>query len=77
MCLAIPALIKKIEGSYADVDIGGVIRRISLRMTPEAGIGDYVLLHSGFALNVIDPREAAETIKLLNQMAEIETRPGF
>ncbi len=76
MCLAIPALIKKIEGSNADVDIGGVTRRISLRMTPEAGVGDYVLLHSGFALNVIDPQEAAETIKLLNQMAEIENRPA-
>ncbi|MDD5189892.1 MAG: HypC/HybG/HupF family hydrogenase formation chaperone [Dehalococcoidales bacterium] len=70
MCLAVPALIKKIEGKDADVEIGGITRRISLRLTPEAKTGDYVLLHTGFAINIIDKQEAEETLKLFAEMAE-------
>jgi hydrogenase expression/formation protein HypC len=70
MCLAIPALIKSIDGEQAGVDIDGVKRAVSLQLTPEAKVGDYVLLHTGYAISVIDPAEAAETLKLLKQMAE-------
>lgn len=69
MCLAIPALIKSIEGKDAEVDIGGVTRRISLWLTPEAGVGDYVLLHTGFAIGILDQEEAKETLKLLAEIA--------
>ena len=72
MCLAVPALIKKIKGKEADVEIGGINRRISLRLTPEAKIGDYVLLHTGFAINIIDQQEAEETLKLFEEMAAKE-----
>ena len=70
MCLAIPVLIKSIEGKEAEAEIGGVSRRISLCLTPEAKVGDYVLLHTGHAINVIDQEEAEETLKLLQEVAE-------
>jgi len=72
MCLAIPALIKSINGQQAVADIEGVTRDISLQLTPEAKVGDYVLLHTGYAISVIDPAEAEETLKLLREMAEAE-----
>jgi hydrogenase expression/formation protein HypC len=70
MCLAIPALIKSIEGEQAVADIEGVTRDVSLQLTPEAKVGDYVLLHTGYAINIIDPAEAEETLKLLREMSE-------
>lgn len=70
MCLAIPARIKKIDGAKAVADIEGVTRDISLELTPEAKVGDYVLLHTGYAISIIDEAEAAETLKLLHEMAE-------
>jgi hydrogenase expression/formation protein HypC len=71
MCLAIPALIKSIEAEQAEVDIEGVTRQVSLQLTPEAKVGDYVLLHTGYAISVIDPDEAEETLKLLREISEI------
>jgi len=71
MCLAIPALIKSIDGYQAEVDIDGVTRQVSLQLTPEAGVGDYVLLHTGYAISVIDPNEAEETLKLLRELSEV------
>lgn len=70
MCLAIPSLIIKIDGKEADVEIGGITRRISLWLTPEAKVGDYVLLHTGYAINIIDKEEAEETLRLFVQIAE-------
>jgi hydrogenase expression/formation protein HypC len=70
MCLAIPALIKTINGTQAIADIEGVTREISLELTPEAKAGDYVLLHTGYAISIIDAEEAAETLKLLRELAE-------
>jgi hydrogenase expression/formation protein HypC len=71
MCLAIPALVKSIEGNQAVVDIDGVTREVSIMLTPEVKVGDYVLLHTGYAINVIDPAEAEETLKLLRQISEV------
>jgi len=72
MCLAIPALIKLIDGEQAVVDIDGVTREASLQLTPDARVGDYVLLHTGYAISIIDAAEAEETLNLLRQMAEAE-----
>jgi hydrogenase expression/formation protein HypC len=69
MCLAIPALVKSIDGYIAEVEVGGVTRQASLRLTPEAKVGDYVLLHTGYAISVIDEQEARETLKLLKEIA--------
>ena len=71
MCLAIPALITSIEGTTAQAEIGGVERAISLALTPEARVGDYVLVHTGFAIGVIDEEEARETLQLLEELAEL------
>jgi hydrogenase expression/formation protein HypC len=70
MCLAIPALIKSIEGQQAEADIEGVTRQVSLQLTPEAKVGDYVLLHTGYAISIIDAAEAEETLKLLRELSE-------
>jgi len=70
MCLAIPALVKSIDGYHAEVDIEGVTRSISIQLTPEVRVGDYVLLHTGYAINVIDEYEAQETLKLLRELSE-------
>ena len=70
MCLAIPALVKSIDGFEAEVDLGGVSRRASIMLTPEAKVGDYILLHAGYAINVVDQSEAEETLKLLREMAQ-------
>lgn len=70
MCLAVPALVKKIEDKEADVEIGGIIRRISLWLTPEAKVGDYVLLHTGYAISILDQKEAEETLQLFKQITE-------
>jgi hydrogenase expression/formation protein HypC len=69
MCLAIPALIKSMDGYLAEVEIGGLSRQASLQLTPEARVDDYVLLHTGYAISVIDQREAEETLKLLEEIA--------
>ena len=71
MCLAIPALIKSIDGQQAEADIDGVTRQVSLQLTPEARVGDYVLLHTGYAISVIDPAEAEETLTLLREISEV------
>jgi hydrogenase expression/formation protein HypC len=74
MCLAIPARVKSIEGVEAEVEIGGVSRKASIMLTPEAKVGDYVLLHTGYAINVIDEEEAEETLKLFEEIAEAEAK---
>jgi hydrogenase expression/formation protein HypC len=70
MCLAVPVKITKVEGKEGEVEIGGVSRRISLWLTPEAKVGDYVLLHTGYAISVLDQEEAEETLKLFQEIAE-------
>lgn len=69
MCLAIPGRVVKLKDMMmAEVEIGGVTREVSLSLLPEAQEGDYVLVHTGFAIEKIDEKEAEETMKLLNQM---------
>jgi hydrogenase expression/formation protein HypC len=72
MCLAVPVRVVSIQGSEAEVEIGGVSRRVSIMLTPEAKVGDYVLLHTGYAINVIDEAEARETLKLLEEMISLD-----
>ena len=70
MCLAIPAQIKSINGLEAEVEVGGVGRTISLWLTPEAQVGDYVYVHTGFAISLLDEAEALESLRLLQELAE-------
>ena len=68
--MAVPVKIISIEGEQAEVDIGGVGRKVSITLTPEARVGDYVLLHTGYAINVLNEEEAQETRNLLERMGE-------
>jgi hydrogenase expression/formation protein HypC len=69
MCLAIPALIVEMEGSQAKADVGGVVREISLELIDRpAKVGDYVLLHAGFAIHKLEKEEAEETLKLMRDV---------
>lgn len=74
MCLAIPVLIRNIEGTNGSVETGGVKRTISLRLTPEARVGDYVLLHAGYAIGILDEEEAARTLELFDEMSAASDR---
>jgi len=69
MCLAIPArVVERFEGDQAVVDLGGVKKTVSLALVPEAVPGDYVIVHVGFALGMIDPEEAERTLALFAEM---------
>lgn len=70
MCLAIPAKVKSIEGQEGDVEVGGISRKASFMLTPEVMVGDYVLLHTGYAISIVDETEAKETLKLLEELAQ-------
>ena len=70
MCLAIPGQIKSTKGIEAEVDIGGVGRTIGLWLTPDARVGDYVYVHAGYAISVLDEAEALESLRLLRELAE-------
>ncbi len=75
MCLAIPAEIReRLDGDMAIVDLGGVRKEISVALTPEAKPGDYVIIHVGYALALIDPEEAARTLALFEELGEAERR---
>lgn len=72
MCLAIPAKITEMKDNrLATVDILGVKRDIALDLTPQAQLGDFVLVHAGFAIEVVDPDYAQETIDLIMQFPEL------
>jgi hydrogenase expression/formation protein HypC len=79
MCLAIPGRIKSIHGDepltrLGKVDFGGVVKDVALAYVPDAGVGDYVLVHVGFAISQIDEEEAAKTMKLFREMEELADR---
>ena len=68
MCLAVPAKVLEITGSVARVAVGGVERDASLMLLPEAKLGDYVLVHAGFAMQIVKEKDAEETYALLAEM---------
>ena len=78
MCLAIPTQIKAINQNtntaqaMATVVLGGVEREVSLIMTPEAQVGDYVLIHAGYAINVLDYDEAQASLAAFEELAAIQ-----
>ncbi|MFH1087368.1 MAG: HypC/HybG/HupF family hydrogenase formation chaperone [Chloroflexota bacterium] len=72
MCLAVPVRVVSIEDSRAVAEVGGVTLQISIALTPEVRAGDYVLLHAGYAIGVIDEAEALETLRLFEEMAALE-----
>lgn len=78
MCLAIPGKIKSIESQFdglvrmAKVSFGGIIKEATLEMVPHAKVDDYVLVHVGVAISVVDEEEAQKTFQYLEQIGEVE-----
>lgn len=70
MCLSIPARIESINGSTAQVSAGGSLFRAGIQMISDPRVGDYVLLHAGFAIQKISEKDALETIRLIREMNE-------
>lgn len=82
MCLAVPGRIESVEGEdpllrTGKVRFGGIVKQVHLGCVPEAGVGDYVLVHVGVALSTIDEKEAEEVFGYLQRMGELtELDPG-
>jgi hydrogenase expression/formation protein HypC len=74
MCLAIPSMIVKIEDEMATIDVDGVTRKASLLLVEDARVGDYVIVHAGFAIRKIDEEAARESLKYLREAAEFAER---
>ena len=81
MCLGVPGKITEIYQAnglqMAKIDFGGVVREACLAYVPEAQIGDYALIHVGFALNLISEQEAMETLDLLRQISDLGSELGL
>ena len=82
MCLAVPGKIVNIEGEdvlrCGGVSFGGIVKKVNLAYVPEAKVGDYVMVHVGFAISLVDEAEAVSTFKYLQEMgelAEMEEQP--
>lgn len=72
MCLAIPAQITELkENNMAEVNILGVTRDASLDLVPTAKVGDYILVHAGFGIEIVDPQFAEETLELVRQFPDM------
>lgn len=77
MCLAVPMRIVSINDGTATIESGGLTQRASLLLVPEAVVGDFVLVHAGFAITVLDADEAAERERLFAELLEAEDEPGW
>jgi hydrogenase expression/formation protein HypC len=71
MCLSVPGKVVEIQNNMAKVEVGGVLRDVSMDVCPDVAVGEYVLIHTGFAIQKLDEKEALETLDLLRRMAEI------
>jgi len=71
MCLAVPLKIISIKGKMGIGELGGVKRKISLMLLDKVRVGDYVLLHAGFAINKLETKEADELLQLLREISEV------
>ena len=72
MCLAIPAEVVSVEDGMATVKVGDALRKASLMLLPDGvQLGDYVIVHAGFALHKVDPEEARESLRLLREIAAL------
>ncbi len=80
MCLALPGKVMSIDAGstpmMGDVNFGGVMKRICLDWVPDIAVGEYVIVHVGFALNKVDEKEALETIRLFQDIEDASERQG-
>jgi hydrogenase expression/formation protein HypC len=71
MCLAIPAKIISKKSDTAIVDVSGVQREANLMLCPDAKVGDYIIMHAGFAIHLLDKKDAEETLQMLSDMKDL------
>ena len=68
MCLAVPMKVLKVDGDFGDAELGGIIKEVSLSLIDDVKVGDYILVHAGYAIQKIDENEALETISFLKKL---------
>lgn len=68
MCLAVPMRIKNIQGGFAEVEVGQLTRSVNIELLPGSRVGDYVIVHAGFAIQKINPKKAKDTLKLIHEV---------
>ncbi len=68
MCIAVPMKVLKVDGDFGDAELGGIIKEVSLVLIDDVKVGDYVLVHAGYAIQKIDENEALETISFLKKL---------
>jgi len=72
MCLAIPAVVRSLDNQMATVEVAGVTRHASVHLLEDVQVGDYLIIHAGFALSKLDEQEAQETMRLLETLGGLE-----
>ena len=72
MCLAVPALITRIDGVMAEAELAGNETSVNVLFTPDVKVGDYVMMHAGYAISILSSSEAQETFDLLEEMAGLD-----
>lgn len=77
MCLAIPVKVIEVDGSKARVDVAGNVREADLALVPDVMVGDYVLLHAGFAIGRYDEETALATLRDLEEIARLTAEDGI
>jgi len=73
MCLAVPMKVVEIRGDMGVAELGGVRREVGLMLLDEVQVGDYVLVHAGFAIEKVDPEEAERTLKMLSEISGLRS----
>jgi hydrogenase expression/formation protein HypC len=76
VCLAVPGCVLSLDGATARVDFGGVVRTVMTPLVEDLHVGDYVLVHAGFAIQRLDPVEAAEVLALLGEAMDARSPDG-
>ena len=74
MCLAVPGLVESIDGDFANVDFGGVRKRVCVTLLPELQVGEYVIVHTGYAIERMKPEEAKKTLDLWEEMTKLAAK---
>ncbi len=72
MCLAVPGLVESIDDDYAEVDFGGVRKRVCVSLLPGLQIGEYVIVHTGYAIERLDQEEAEKRLALWEEIAQAQ-----
>lgn len=71
MCLAVPGLVINIKDDYAEVDFGGMKKRVCISLVPSVQVNDYVIVHTGYAIEKMNQEEAKKTLALFEEMADM------